>query len=131
MSSSLRVDLGKLVLRFGVGFLMLFHGVAKLIDGVGFIKMTLAKSGLPEFMAYGTYLGEIVAPILLMLGLKTKSAAGVIVFTMVVALYLVHLGDIFSLAKTGAWAIELIAFYIFASIAIMLLGPGKYSVDKQ
>ncbi|NLC27902.1 MAG: DoxX family protein [Campylobacteraceae bacterium] len=131
MSSSVQVDLGKFVLRFGVGFLMLFHGIAKLVKGVDFIKMTLAKSDLPEFLAYGTYIGEIVALILILIGLKTRSAAGVIIFTMLAAIYLVHPGDIFSLTKTGAWAIELIAFYIFACSAIILLGPGKYSVDKN
>lgn len=131
MPQSIQTDLGKLILRFGIGFLMLFHGVAKIANGVGFIKMTLAKAGLPEFLAYGVYMGEVIAPLLLIIGLKTRSAATLIIATMVMAIYLVHSGEILTLTKTGAWAIELPAFYIFASVAIILLGPGAYSVDKK
>lgn len=131
MPQNTQADLGRLILRFGVGFLMLFHGVAKLAKGVGFIKMTLMKAGLPEFLAYGVYVGEVIAPLLLIIGFKTRTAASVIIATMVMAIYLVHGNELFSLTKTGAWAIELPAFYIFASIAIMLLGPGAYSADKK
>jgi len=131
MPPNIQSDLGKFILRFSIGFLMLFHGVAKIANGVGFIKMTLARAGLPEFLAYGVYVGEIIAPILLIIGLKTRSAAIVIMGTMVMAIYLVHSGDIFALTKTGAWAIELPAFYILSCIVILLLGPGSYSVDKK
>jgi putative oxidoreductase len=131
MSQSVQADLGKFILRFCVGFLMLFHGVAKIAHGVEFIKMTLAKAGLPEFIAYGVFIGEIIAPILLIIGLKTRAAASLIIATMLMVIYLVHSDKIFALAKTGAWAIELPAFYIFASIAIILLGPGAYSADKK
>lgn len=46
-------DLGLLVLRISVGGLLLFHGVAKLLHGVGFIEGMLAALGLPGFIAYG------------------------------------------------------------------------------
>lgn len=131
MPPNIQADLGRFILRFGVGFLMLFHGVSKIANGVGFIKMTLAKAGLPELLAYGVYIGEVVAPILLIIGLKTRTSATVIMGTMAMAIYLVHRGELFSLTKTGAWAIELPVFYIVACFAIILLGPGAYSADKK
>jgi putative oxidoreductase len=131
MPQNLQQDLGKFILRFSVGFLMLFHGIAKIANGVSFIKMTLAKAGLPELLGYGVYVGEVIAPLLLIIGFKTRTAAIVIIGTMTMAIYLVHPNDLFMLTKTGAWAIELPAFYIFACFAIILLGPGAYSADKK
>jgi len=124
-------DIAKLLLRLGVGLLMLFHGVAKLIKGVDGIKGMLSYAGLPEFMAYGVYVGEIIAPILLVIGLKTRSAATLIIFTMIVAIYVAHPNDIFVLNRVRAPVIELPLFYIFVSLAIIFLGAGKYSVDKS
>ncbi|MFW6307384.1 MAG: DoxX family protein [Campylobacterales bacterium] len=124
-------DFGKLILRVGVGFLMLFHGFAKIVGGIGFIKGMVVKNGFPEFLAYGVYVGEVIAPIMLLIGLQTRVAATIIAVTMLMAIYLVHPNEVFVLGNHGAWAIELPAFYIFASLAILFLGAGKYSVDKS
>lgn len=124
-------DLGKLLLRILVGGLMLFHGFAKVTYGIDFVKASVVRSGLPEFLAYGVYLGEIVAPIMLILGLKTRAASVVLAFTMLIAIYTVHLGHIFALNKHGAWVIELPVFYLGTALAILFLGAGKYSVDKS
>ena len=131
MPQNVQADLGKFILRFSVGFLMLFHGVAKIANGVGFIKMTLAKAGLPEILAYGVYLGEVIAPLLLIIGFKTRIAATVVMGTMVMAIYLVHRNELMELTQTGAWAIELPVFYILTCMTIILLGPGAYSADKK
>ena len=60
-------DLGLLILRITVAGLMLFHGVAKLshLDG---IKRMLSEVGLPEFIAYGVFITELIAPILMIIG---------------------------------------------------------------
>jgi putative oxidoreductase len=124
-------DFGKLILRLMVGGLMLFHGIAKITGGIGFITAQVTQAGFPEFLAYGVYVGEIVAPILLILGLKTKLSATVIAFTMVVAIYLVHPNDLLLTTKTGAWAIELQMFYLLSCISIIFLGAGRFSFDKK
>ena len=124
-------DLGKLVLRLGVAGLMLFHGVAKIMHGTGFIEGMLSAKGLPAIMAYGVYVGEVVAPLLLIFGLFTRIAGATIAINMVVAIYLVHMGDLASLTEHGAWKIELPMFYLFAGLAIALLGAGKYSLDNK
>ncbi len=63
-----RPDAGKLALRLTFGGLMLFHGVAKIQHGVGWIADALQQQGLPAFIAYGVYVGEILAPILIVFG---------------------------------------------------------------
>ena len=78
-------DLGKLVLRLTVGILILLHGIAKLSTGVGGIAGMLAGHGLPQQLAYGVYIGEIVAPVLLIVGFYTRPAAWIVVINMLVA----------------------------------------------
>lgn len=119
----------KLLLRLTVGFLMLFHGVAKVTHGVSFLEGMFTNAGLPSFFAYGAYVGEILAPLMLIFGYRVKIASLLIILTMIGAIALAHPGDIFLTTKTGAWAIELQMFYILTSIVIMLQGPGKYSLD--
>jgi putative oxidoreductase len=121
-------DLGKLVLRVVLGALILFHGVAKLIHGPGFVLQALAQAGMPSFLAYGVYVGEVVAPLLLILGLWARAGALIVAVNMVVALLLVHTGQFLSLADTGGWALELQGMYLGGAIAVLLLGAGRFSV---
>lgn len=121
-------DLGKLVLRVVLGVLILFHGVSKLIHGPGFVTDALAHAGLPTVLGYGVYVGEVLAPVLLVIGYWTRVGALVIAVNMVVALALVHTSQFFTLADTGGWALELQGIYLGAAIAIALLGAGRFSV---
>ncbi len=121
-------DLGKLVLRVVLGVLILFHGVSKLIHGPGYVLGVVAQAGLPSILAYGVYIGEVVAPILLLLGIWTRVGALIIVINMIVALALVHLGQLMSLADTGGWALELQGMYLGAALAIALLGAGRFGM---
>ncbi len=121
-------DAGKLVLRLAVGVLILFHGVAKIFGGVGFVAGALGKAGMPPALAYGVYVGEVLAPLLLIFGLWTRPAALVVVINMVVAVLLAHMGQLTSIANTGGYALELQAMYLFGAVALVLLGAGRYSV---
>jgi len=121
-------DRGKLVLRVLLAVLILFHGVSKLIGGVGMIGGMLAKAGLPASLGYLVYIGEVLAPLLILVGLFTRAAALVIVVNMIVALLLVHTKQFFTLNDTGGWALELQGMYLGSAIAIALLGAGRYSL---
>jgi hypothetical protein len=59
-------DAGKLVLRLAVAGIILFHGLFKLTHGVEWIRQPLGDLGLPGILAYGAYLGEVVAPVLIL-----------------------------------------------------------------
>ena len=121
-------DAGKLVLRFAIAGMMLFHGIAKVAGGVEKIGAMLQEVGLPAFIANGVYLGEVVAPILILLGIFVRPAALVVAFTMVVAILLVHRAEIFTLGAHGQWAIELPMLFLSGTVAIALLGGGRFTV---
>ncbi|MBW1295700.1 DoxX family protein [Aquimarina litoralis] len=121
-----KTDLGILILRVLVAGLLILHGIGNLLSGYEFIKSMMLQSGLPSFMAYGAFIGEIVAPILIIIGYKTRLASLFIAFTMLVAILTTHAGEIFALNQFGGWAIELQAFYLFGAIAIFFTGSGKY-----
>jgi putative oxidoreductase len=121
-------DLGKLVLRIALGVLILLHGIAKVKGGPDFIVGVVEKAGLPAALAYGVYIGEVLAPLLLIVGLFTRPAAIVVAINMLFAILLVHSGEIAQISKTGGWAIELQGMFLFAAIAVALLGAGRYSV---
>ena len=122
-------DAGRLVLRLTVAIFMLLHGIGKIAGGVDPIADMLAQHGLPGVLAYGAYGGEVLAPLLVIVGLWTIPAALVMAFNMVVAIALVHGDAILSLGKEGGWAIELQGFYLFGAIAVALLGAGSLSVS--
>jgi putative oxidoreductase len=47
---------------------------------------------------------------------------------MLVAFALAHLAQLFTLAKTGGWALELQGMYLFTALALVFLGAGRFSV---
>lgn len=124
-------DAGKLVLRLTLGLLMLLHGIAKLRTGVSGIEGMLEGNGLPGFIAYGVYVGEVLAPLMLILGFHARTGAVLIAVNMLFAIGLAHLGDLASLSRTGGWAIELQAFFLFNAVAVALLGPGRYAINRR
>ena len=121
-------DRGKLVLRVLLAVLILFHGVSKLIGGIGPISGMLMKAGLPGAFGYLVYIGEVVAPLLILVGVFTRAAALIVVVNMIVALLLVHTRQFFTLNDTGGWALELQGMYLGTAVAIALLGAGRYSL---
>ncbi|CAN7583332.1 DoxX family protein [Variovorax paradoxus] len=123
-----RDDAGKLLLRLAIGVLVLLHGIFKISAGVGFVSAMLMKAGLPGGLAYLVYVGEILAPLLMIAGFWTRAAAGVVVINMLAAFGLVHMADLFALTKQGGWALELQGLYLFGALAVVLLGAGRFSL---
>ena len=119
---------GKLLLRVVLGVLLLLHGIAKVKSGVAPIMGMLAQHGLPAALGYLVYVGEVLAPVLLILGLWTRAAALVVAVNMVVAVALAHMPQLLKLGEEGGYALELQAMYLFSALAVMLLGAGRYSV---
>jgi len=124
-------DLAKLLLRLSVGVMMLFHGIHKIIHGIDGIKTMTLSAGLPEVVAYGVYVGEVLMPLLIILGFYARVASLVLAFNMFAAIYLAYGDSFFTLSKRGGPNAELALFYLVASIAIFLLGSGKYGVNSR
>ena len=121
---SKNTDLGLLLLRISVGGLMLFHGVAKLIHGISFLLENMGAFG------YAVYIGEVLAPIAILIGFRTRIAAVLLAITCVVAIATAHAQDIFSISEHGGYANELLMLYLLGSAALFFTGAGKYAVSK-
>lgn len=121
---------GKLVLRLTLGILLLLHGIAKISGGVAGVEKMLAGAGLPSFFAFGVYIGEVLAPILVIIGFYARFGALVIVVNMIFAIFLAHQADLFTFTRTGGWTLELQGFFLFTALALALMGPGRYSINR-
>ena len=110
MSGANSEDLGKLILRLCLGGLLILHGIAKLKTGVAWMGGSLASAGLPPLLAYGVYVGELVAPVLIIIGLWARVGALLVMVNMLFALALVHTADFFALGGSGGWRMSMLAF---------------------
>jgi len=124
-------DIAKLLLRLTAGIMMLFHGIEKIINGINGVKGMVRGAGLPEFIAYGVYIGELIVPIFLIFGLYARVASVFLAINMLMAIFLAYRGSLFELGKYGAPVIELPLFYLVLAISIFLLGSGKYAVNAK
>jgi len=120
-----------LIIRVGVGIMMLLHGYPKLLGGVekwerlGSIMDSFGIGGPPVFWGFMAAFAEGVGGLLLAAGLFHRFAALLLLITMLVAAAK-HLsaGD----GIMGAsHALELAVVFM----GLFILGPGKYSFDKS
>jgi putative oxidoreductase len=115
------------ILSFSLGFLLLFHGVDKVLNGMGFIEEMLESANVPyaKYVSYGVFIGEIIAPLLLIANQYIKIAGGLIAFNMIVAIMLAHKDTIFTLSEHGGWSIELQLLYLISGLTIAISGARK------
>ena len=124
-------DIGKLILRLALGLLILLHGIAKIRGGIGFLTPMVQQVGLPPWFAYGVYVGEVLAPIMVIVGLLARTGAFVIFVNLIFAIVLVHQAELFTLGKQGGWALELQGMFMFTALALVFIGPGRYAVYRR
>lgn len=123
---------GKFVLRVALGVIVLLHGIAKLKGGVGFIEGLVTGHGLPAWVAYGAYAGEVIGPLMLIAGFYARLGAALVAVNMLFAIALVHRAELFALnPQSGGWALELQGLMLFGAIAVMLIGPGKPGINEK
>lgn len=132
MRNNTTSDAGKFILRVGVGGVMIFHGIHKLIHGHDFIVKQLESNSLPSFLWIGVPVAEIIAPLLLIFGVATRISSFLIAFTMLMTFFLVLGTTGLELnPATGGLKGELNLLFLIASVAILLIGPGKIRINKQ
>lgn len=123
--------IGLLLIRVGIAFTMLLYGISKLNYGINYIHDLLEQYGLPTLLGYGVYVGEVIAPILIIFGFRTKLAGLVFAFNCFVAILMDRLPDVFSLNEHGGWAIGLIFIYMIFGVAMFFMGAGKYALSTK
>ncbi|OAQ38557.1 DoxX family protein [Pedobacter psychrophilus] len=124
-------DLGLLIGRIGLGGMMIFHGLPKLMGGpekweaLGGSMQSLGITFLPTFWGFMAGFAEGIGGLLIVLGLLFRPAAILIILTLIVAAASHFAGG--DGWKGAAHAIETgLAFFV-----LFFVGPGKYSVDKR
>lgn len=131
LNSNTLQDAGILILRVCLGILILFHGVSKIVHGIDPIEGMVTGAGLPGWLSYGVYLGEVLGPALLVTGFHARIGAGLIAINMVIAIILAHSGDLLSLTPHGGWRLELQGMYLFTALALVCIGPGRFSLNQR
>jgi putative oxidoreductase len=123
-------NLGKLILRLTVGTLILLHGIFKLLhpESLDSISKMLTVIHLPQAIAYGVFVGEVIAPLMVVLGFYSRLGGLLIFGNMVFALMLAHRAQLFTLTANGGWALELQGFYLFSGLAVLFLGSGRLAL---
>lgn len=124
-SSSTFLNVGILFLRIVFGFTMITHGWAK------FVNFTMLSVTFPDPIGVGSTLSlalvvfaELFASILLVIGLGTRLALIPMIVNMLVAFFIVHANDPFANK-------ELAFLYLAVYIALLIMGPGKFSLDAK
>jgi putative oxidoreductase len=110
--------------------MLLLHGSNSVVHGIQHVKDMVTNSGLPEFIAYGNYVGEVVAPIFMIIGYKARFAALIVAFNMLMSIVIGHRDIAFMRNDFGGWMIELNVFYMMTALCVFFLGSGKYSLSK-
>lgn len=121
-------NLGKLILRLTLGVLMLLYGYAKLNGDLTWIENALAGYNLPPQLAYGVFLGEVLAPIMVILGAFCRLGALIIVVNMGFALFLAHQSQLLMLNENGGYELEVQAFFLLTALSMAFLGSGRFAV---
>ena len=118
-------NLALLVLRLGASGMLLTHGIPKIQ------RLFSSPVEFPDPLGVGAttslilaLIGEVVGPLLVLIGYKTKLAAIPTIILMLVALLFIHLND-----PIGVKEKAILFLLMFA--VIFLAGPGKYSVDRR
>ncbi|AFY28047.1 DoxX family protein [Cyanobium gracile] len=119
-------NLGLLILRLAIGAMMIHHGQDKLADPQAFATNYVVPLHLPFplFLAHVAGYSEIFGSWLLILGLLSPLGALALTGTMAVAAYHHILTSGFNI-----YVLELVVLYLGGSLALLLIGPGRYSFD--
>jgi putative oxidoreductase len=124
---------GKLLLRLSLGVLVLMHGVAKILhpQAIEAISKHLSDIGLPTTLVYGVYMGEVVAPLMLIFGVFSRVAGALVTVNMIFALVLVHRTQLLLLTSHGGWQLELQWMYLACGLVIAFIGGGRFALVKD
>lgn len=128
MSAQWLENIARLLLRLSVGGLLFAHGLHKLNYGINGITRLVVAQGWPASLAWGVYVGELLAPLLVIAGAYARLGGALIAINMTMALYLAHRLQFWSFKNDGGLAIELQVMFLVGGLCVALLGAGRYSV---
>ncbi|MFC0273401.1 DoxX family protein [Metabacillus herbersteinensis] len=124
-----KTELGALILRVTLGVLFFIHGLVKFQGGIHNIVGWFDSIGLPEFMAYGVALIEMVGGIALIIGLATRLISALFALLMIGATLKVKLSV--GLLGNGQMAgYELDLAFLAMAVYLVINGSKVLSVSQ-
>lgn len=124
-------DFGLLLVRLAIGIPMLFYGISKVVYGVDPILEMVESHNLPGFFTYGVYIGEVLAPLMLVVGFYVRAAALLFSFNGLCALLIGQSTAVFKLNDYGGWAVEVLFMYIVVGLSLCFTGGGSYALRRS
>ena len=119
--------IGLFLLRFAFSAMMLSHGIPKLLNLIQGVLMKSDPIGIGVLAStILVVIAEAICPMLIIIGYKTRLASIPTIITMGIAAFIVHGAKGLAYEQK-----ELALLFLFAFVAIALLGPGKHSVDRK
>lgn len=117
------VNLCLLLLRLGLGIMMLTHGLPKLLHynkmAPDFFDPFHVSS---HFSLILVLFSEVICSVFLILGLFTRIMVIPLIIQMFIIIFIVHMPD-------GFGRQELPTHFLLGYIILLILGPGRYSLD--
>ena len=107
------------------GSMLYGHGLSKfyrLIEGNLSFANPIGIGEAPTLVL--AVFSEFLAPLFILIGYKTKIFSFFPAATMFVAAFIVHLSDPFARKEKAI-------LFLIGFIVIMMMGPGKYSIDRK
>jgi putative oxidoreductase len=114
-----------LVLRIGLGIILLAHGKGKIFGGMAQHKLMVASLGVPAWLAYLSAGTEFFGGTLLIIGLLTRLVALAVVIEMLVAIFRVHLPH----GLTGQGGYQFPLMVGLGAFVLIFFGAGPLSAD--
>lgn len=119
------INFGLLLLRVGFSVGLMTHGYGKFMKVIkGNFEFGDPIGIGPTFSLILASIGEFIAPILILIGWKTRIASLFPIITMLVAFAIAHDGDPFSTKEKSF-------VYLIAFLTLYFTGPGKYALGKE
>lgn len=130
-------DTGLLFLRIGLGIAFLAHGIPKLMGGpevwrgLGQTAGVFGVTAAPVFWGFLAGFNETAGGLCLLLGLLFRPACLILTLQMLVAIFGVHFRSTNPLLHSygAGWSHPMELAIVFFSL--LLIGPGRYSIDRQ
>jgi len=122
-------DIGLLIVRIALGGIIFFHGFHKITHGIADQFQILANNGIPGVFIYFVYVSEVLAPVLIVLGIFTRLSSLSIFVTMIVIFYALPFP--IGMDEHGAMNIESQLYFLLLSVALFFTGPGRYTLKKN
>ena len=126
----ININFGLLFIRLGLGVCLLMHGIFKLTHGIDGVKSMLAARGIPDLVAYGAYVGEVLAPAMIIIGVFCRIGALLVIANVLMIIYVLHT-PLGALTGVGGFELEIVYLYLSAAICLVICGGGEFVLIRD